>query len=181
MFLLFRIFVLYFLQQLFYTYLDVRVCHLWLQCLDTCKGKCQGNKFVKYSNTPSHSLFGPSDLFAFSCLALCCLWLTPVDWIFQAWCQLDAGWFSQWKAPSGAQRTRGKGGWGISSSCASVSVSSCDPPGLHLLQFSLSFLLRFPSLISSRACFVAQLVKNPPAVQETQVWFLGQEDLLEKG
>ena len=28
---------------------------------------------------------------------------------------------------------------------------------------------------------VAQLVKNPPAMQETWVRFLGQEDLLEKG
>ena len=28
---------------------------------------------------------------------------------------------------------------------------------------------------------VAQLVKNPPAIQETPVWFLGQEDSLEKG
>ena len=28
---------------------------------------------------------------------------------------------------------------------------------------------------------IAQLVKNPPAMQETWVWFLGQEDLLEKG
>ena len=28
---------------------------------------------------------------------------------------------------------------------------------------------------------VAQTVKNPPAVQETQVLFLGQEDSLEKG
>ena len=27
---------------------------------------------------------------------------------------------------------------------------------------------------------VAQLVKNPPAMQETQVQFLGQEDPLEK-
>ena len=26
-----------------------------------------------------------------------------------------------------------------------------------------------------------QLVKNPPVMQETPVWFLGQEDLLEKG
>ena len=32
-----------------------------------------------------------------------------------------------------------------------------------------------------RAALVAQLVKNPPAVQETQVPFLGQEDPLEKG
>ena len=28
---------------------------------------------------------------------------------------------------------------------------------------------------------IAQLVKNPPAMQETPVWFLGQEDWLEKG
>ena len=28
---------------------------------------------------------------------------------------------------------------------------------------------------------IAQLVKNPPALQETPVQFLGQEDPLEKG
>ena len=27
---------------------------------------------------------------------------------------------------------------------------------------------------------IAQLVKNPPAIQETLLWFLGQEDPLEK-
>ena len=32
-----------------------------------------------------------------------------------------------------------------------------------------------------RASLVAQLLKNPLAVQETPVWFLGQEDPLEKG
>ena len=31
------------------------------------------------------------------------------------------------------------------------------------------------------ASLIAQLVKNPPAMQETLVWFLGQEDPLEKG
>ena len=31
------------------------------------------------------------------------------------------------------------------------------------------------------ASLVAQVVKNLPAMQETQVQFLGQEDLLEKG
>ena len=31
------------------------------------------------------------------------------------------------------------------------------------------------------ASLVAQLVKNPPAMQETLVLFLGQEDPLEKG
>ena len=33
----------------------------------------------------------------------------------------------------------------------------------------------------SQASLRAQLVKNPPAMQETQVQFLDQEDLLEKG
>ena len=33
----------------------------------------------------------------------------------------------------------------------------------------------------SWASLVAQLVKNPPAMQETWVWFLGWEDPLEKG
>ena len=29
--------------------------------------------------------------------------------------------------------------------------------------------------------YIVQLVKNPPAMQETPVQFLGREDLLEKG
>ena len=35
--------------------------------------------------------------------------------------------------------------------------------------------------IATEASLIAQLVKNPPAMQETLVWFLGQEDPLEKG
>ena len=31
-----------------------------------------------------------------------------------------------------------------------------------------------------RASLIAQLVKNPPALQETPVWFLGREDPLER-
>ena len=37
-----------------------------------------------------------------------------------------------------------------------------------------------PTLILSGASLVAQLVKNPPAMQEAWVWSLGQEDPLEK-
>ena len=40
--------------------------------------------------------------------------------------------------------------------------------------------LRFTAL-NARASLMAQLVKNLPAMQETLVRFLGQEDLLEKG
>ena len=36
-------------------------------------------------------------------------------------------------------------------------------------------------LSSSRASLITQLAKNPPSMQETQVRFLGREDLLEKG
>ena len=35
--------------------------------------------------------------------------------------------------------------------------------------------------LTSRASQIAQLVKNPPAMQENLVQFLGQEDPLEKG
>ena len=33
----------------------------------------------------------------------------------------------------------------------------------------------------TQASLVAQLVNNPPAMQETRVWSLGREDPLEKG
>ena len=36
-------------------------------------------------------------------------------------------------------------------------------------------------LLVFRVSLVAQLVKNPPAMWETPVWFLDQEDPLEKG
>ena len=36
-------------------------------------------------------------------------------------------------------------------------------------------------LLTYQAFLVAQMVKSLPAMQETQVWSLGQEDPLEKG
>ena len=45
---------------------------------------------------------------------------------------------------------------------------------------SIELILKVDSL-ESWAPLIAQLVKNPPAMQETPVRFLGQEDLLEKG
>ena len=38
---------------------------------------------------------------------------------------------------------------------------------------------KFPSIV--RASLIAQLVRNLPAMQETLVQFLGQEDPMEKG
>ena len=50
---------------------------------------------------------------------------------------------------------------------------------LFLLHYSFKSL--FPAVNPLRASLVAQLVKNLPAMQETPVQFLGQEDPLEKG
>ena len=44
--------------------------------------------------------------------------------------------------------------------------------------YSLLFLARH---VLNLGFLVAQLVKNPPSMQETLVRFLGQRDLLEKG
>jgi len=45
----------------------------------------------------------------------------------------------------------------------------------------LKWLSRSSSRSSIRASLVAQIEKDPPALQETQVWSLGQEVPLEKG
>ena len=42
-------------------------------------------------------------------------------------------------------------------------------------------MVRINHKLPWRASLIAQLVKNPPAMQETLVQFLGREDLLEKG
>ena len=42
-------------------------------------------------------------------------------------------------------------------------------------------VLKFPPEDFLSFFLVAQLVKNPPSMQETPVLFLGREDLLEKG
>ena len=46
---------------------------------------------------------------------------------------------------------------------------------------SLSYELYTTLIPLNRAFLVAQMVKNPPAIQETWVLSLGQEDSLEKG
>ena len=47
-----------------------------------------------------------------------------------------------------------------------------------MIQFAFGIIPQAASLIAS---FIAQLVKNPPAMQETLVRSLGWEDPLEKG
>ena len=42
-------------------------------------------------------------------------------------------------------------------------------------------LVLMREVVAQRSSLVAQLVKNPPAMQKTLVPFLGQEDLQEKG
>ena len=53
-------------------------------------------------------------------------------------------------------------------------------PSVWLLGGVAAFLFRSQLIELLREALMAQLVKNPPAMQETQVWSLGQEDPLEK-
>ena len=52
---------------------------------------------------------------------------------------------------------------------------------LFLVGGLIHFILLFNFLFCIGTSLVAQLVKNPPAMQETLVQSLGQEDSLEKG
>ena len=80
---------------------------------------------------------------------------------------------------------------------ASLSRSSFKPP-VHLwMKWALPWMWKLHQLVQSlcfpssyfservRECFkaslVAQIVKNLPAMQETHIWSLGQEDPLDKG
>ena len=58
--------------------------------------------------------------------------------------------------------------------------SSVLSPILWHIYF-LKMLLTEVQLNISRASLVAQMVKNLPAMQETKVWSLDQEDVMEKG
>ena len=58
-----------------------------------------------------------------------------------------------------------------------LSASVCLPLESHNQYFTPRIALDFPLWWAS---LVTQMVKNLPTVQEIQVWFLGQEDLLEK-
>ena len=57
------------------------------------------------------------------------------------------------------------------------------PPTVHFRSY-LSFITKFENKVLNTCpwtSLVAQMVKNLPAIQETQVQSLGQEDPLEKG
>ena len=47
--------------------------------------------------------------------------------------------------------------------------------------YSEELMQYYQQVISPRASLVAQIVKNPPAIQETPILLLGGEDPLEKG
>ena len=60
-------------------------------------------------------------------------------------------------------------------------ISPSIPSSASFYSSSLLNILFFPSYAISWASLIAQLVKNPPAMQETPVRLLGQEDPLDKG
>ena len=59
-----------------------------------------------------------------------------------------------------------------------VPDTSVDPLIKVFITVSLCMVLHWPQEFTY---LVAQLVKNPPAIQETWVWSLGWEDPLERG
>ena len=62
------------------------------------------------------------------------------------------------------------------------SLSEQSLPSLTIWLTLVSLQLFLPVILPLLGySLIAQLVKNPPAMQETLVWFLGQEDLLGKG
>ena len=58
---------------------------------------------------------------------------------------------------------------------------SYDQPRQYIKMLRHYFANKRPSSQSYGFSLIAQLVKNPPAMQETPVRFLGQDDPLEKG
>ena len=60
--------------------------------------------------------------------------------------------------------------------CLYLMIQNTTKKALAFKKFNCIYL----SFISG-ASLIAQLVKNLPAMQETPDWFLGWEDLLEKG
>ena len=57
-----------------------------------------------------------------------------------------------------------------------------DPSRIQKLIVTILIFMEYIYLCKfNRASLIAQLVKNPPAMQETLVQILGPEDLLEKG
>ena len=64
-----------------------------------------------------------------------------------------------------------------------LTLSLLVPPGMWIISAQLipTFSHLVATWIIRGSSLVAQLVKNPPAMQETLVEFLGQEDPLEKG
>ena len=59
--------------------------------------------------------------------------------------------------------------------CVCVCVCVCTLMSSFLKTYKIQMLYRV------WASLIAQLVKNPPAMQKPSVGFLGREDLLEKG
>ena len=62
--------------------------------------------------------------------------------------------------------------------CSGITSSDTSPRGWPLLPPEEELFL--PSTANVWASLIAQLVKNPPAMQDTLVQFLGWEDPLEK-
>ena len=61
-----------------------------------------------------------------------------------------------------------------------ISITAIDTEGKHSPRWAHGHLRNEAAFTSNEASLIAQLVKNPPAMQEIPVQFLGREDPLEK-
>ena len=87
---------------------------------------------------------------------------------------MDFGDFSGWWTHQGARKL----------SCLKTAWGFCAPSPIPrpLQLFGYSWIILYNQLVTvKRASLEAQTIKNLPAMQETRVQFLGQEDPLEKG
>ena len=100
-------------------------------------------------------------------------------WLIQIHCLLYASRFTQWLPP--LPKTPMPSFQKYSAVDFLPMAGVCEDSEMDLL----TTFCQIPSM-SSLWCFpktslMAQLIKNPPIMQETPVWFLGWEDPLEKG
>ena len=104
-------------------------------------------------------------LFAFSMIQwMLAIWsLVPLPFLNPA-CTSESSWFTYCWA------------WSLAWRILNVTLLGCEIAQLYSSMNILKVASYFSSRFYKWASLVAQLVKNPPAMWETWVWFLGWED-----
>ena len=136
--------------------LQERLCHSQVSCTQSlCP--CSSPLLTHISSGDTQTHF---------CLSLCGV---PGSWCTQGMFEPSEG---LWQV------------WGLILNVISFLLLSCLGFSFALgcgVSLGRSFVSSSKEEMNVGASLIAQLVKNLPATQETVVWFLGREDLLEKG